>query len=147
VFQREEGTLPAGPGLDPLRYRFVRTDEARYPFDQPTRLLRVPMDPEHRVLRWIEADGDRLPVHLIYAHQAGAIRVVASVFLYDGRLVDSLLVRQIASAPQQLVRGRRPLTLFQVDGFGAPPYQQRIEDQAIAWLVSSWRAYRGLCEP
>lgn len=147
VFQRDEGTLPAGPGLEPLRYRLLRSDEARYPYEQPTRFLRIPMDPERSVVRWVEADGDRLPIHLQYAHLRGIVRVVASVFVYDGRLVDSLLPLQIGSAARQLVRGRRPMTVFQVDGFGPPARQQQIEDPAIAWLASAWQAYRSICLP
>lgn len=147
VFQREEGTLRAGPGLPPLRYRIVRTDEARFPFDQPTRFLRMPMDPESREVRWVEADGEQLPIHLIYARQAGDLRVLASLFLYDGQGVEFLLPRQLVSAPRQLLRGRRPLTLLQVHGSGLPPSQQQIEDAAISWLISAWRAYRGFCQP
>jgi hypothetical protein len=147
VFQREEGTLRAGPGLPPLRYRIVRTDEARYPFDQATRFLQTPMDPERREVRWVEAEGERLPVHLMYARQSGDLRVLASLFLYDGQGVESLFPRQLVSAPRQLLRGRRPLTLLQVHGSGPPPSRQRIEERAIAWLISAWQAYRGFCRP
>ena len=145
VFQRVEGTLPAGPGLHPLRFRIVRTDEPRDPFEQPTRFLRVPMDPERSNVRHVEADGTQLPVHFAYAHLADTLRIVASVYLYDGQAVESLLRVQIGSAWSQLLHGRRPLTLLQVEGFGAPELRERIERGAIDWLVAGARAYREVC--
>ncbi|MDJ0848361.1 MAG: hypothetical protein QNK04_08295 [Myxococcota bacterium] len=147
LFQRHEATLPAVPGLHPLRVRVVRSDEVRYPFDQQTKFLKVPMDPERSEVRWVDAPGGRVPIHLVYANQAGAIRVVASLFVYDGQPVDSLLRMQIRSAPRQLMAGRRPITLFQVDGFGPPRRQAQLEDAAIAWVLSGWRAYGKLCRP
>jgi hypothetical protein len=146
VFLRQEGTLPPVPGLRNLHYRVVRTDEARRPFDWPTRFLRVAMDPEHRRVRWIESDGGRFPVHLMYAHHVSAIRVVASVYVYDGQPVDSLLPLQIGSAVRQLQAGRRPLTLLQVHIAGPPSREQEIEERALSWLTSAWSLYRGLCE-
>ncbi len=146
LFQRHEATLPVA-GLHPLRVRVVRTDEVRYPFDHQTKFLRVPMDPERSAVRWVDNGDGRLPIHFVYAHQAGAIRVVASLFVYDGQVVDRLLAMQLRSAPRQLMAGRRPMTLLQVDGFGAPPRQEQIEDAAIAWLLSGWRVWSEICRP
>ncbi len=147
LFQRHEATLPAVPGLHPLRVRVVRSDEVRYPFDQQTKFLRVPMDPERSSVRFVEAGGERVPVHFVYAHQAGALRVVASLFVYDGRPVDRLLPMQIRSSLRQLVSGRRPITLFQVDGFGPAARRAQLEEAAIDWLVSGWSVYREACRP
>jgi hypothetical protein len=147
VFQRIEGSLSAGPGLHPLRYRVIRTDDPGRSFDQPTRFLKVPIDPERSVVRQVEASGESVPVHVAYAHLGDTIRLVASLYIYDGRAVDSLLPMQIRSALPQLARGRRPLTLLQVDGFGPPAVREQIENRAIAWLVSSWDAYREICAP
>jgi len=146
VFQRSEGTL-AGPGLHPLRYRIIRTDDPRRSYDQPTRFLKVPIDPERSVVRRVEASGGPIPVHIAYAHLGDTIRLVASLYVYDGRPVDSLLPMQLGSALAQLARGRRPMTLLQVDGFGPPELREQIEDRAIAWLVSSWSTYREICAP
>lgn len=147
LFQRDEGSLPARPGTSALGVRFLRSDEVRYPFDQQTKFLRVPMDPERSSVRFAEAGGERVPIHLVYAHQAGALRVVASLFVYDGRPVDRLLPMQIRSSLRQLVSGRRPITLFQVDGFGPAARQSQLEEAAIDWLVSGWRVYREICRP
>lgn len=146
VFQRVEGTL-AGPGVHPLRYRVIRTDDPRRSYDQPTRFLKVPIDPERSVVRHVEAGGRRVPVHIAYAHLGDTIRLVASLYVYDGRAVDSLLPMQLGSALPQLAHGRRPMTLLQVDGFGPPDLREQIEDRAIAWLASSWSVYREICAP
>ena len=54
---------------------------------------------------------------------------------------------QIRSALRQLVRGRRPITLFQADSFGSPRRRAQLEERAIAWLASGWSAYREICLP
>jgi hypothetical protein len=145
VFHRHEGNLPVGPKLPPFRYRIVRSDEPRYPFEQPTRFLQVPMNPERSVVRLIEADGRSVPVHFDYAHFAEALRVAGSIYVYDGQPVDALLPLQVRSAWTQLVRGRRPITLFQIHGHGPSAARTEIEDRQIAWLLSAWSAYRDVC--
>lgn len=146
VFQRDEGNLSdPGWGLAPLQYRIVRSDEPRYPVEQPTRFLMIPMDPDRSEVRYAEADGVSIPIHMMYAHFGGVLRVVASLYVYDGQPVDSLLPMQIRSALRQLLRGRRPITLFQVHGFGPPGARAGIEDVAVDWLRSAWGAYRDVC--
>jgi hypothetical protein len=83
----------------------------------------------------------------MYAHHVSAIRVVASLYVYDGQPVDSLLPLQIRSAARQLQAGRRPLTLLQVHGAGPPSREQEIEERAVSWLTSAWSSYRDLCQP
>lgn len=145
VFLRIEMELPTRPGMQPFRARIVRTDEARYPVEQPTRFLRFPMDPEQSVVRRVEANGGSIPIHVLSEHFGKAIRVASSLYVYDGEPVDSLLPLQLRSAPAQLLRGRRPITLFQVHSHGPPRLREAIEERQIAWLLSAWNAYRELC--
>lgn len=145
VFQREEGDLHAGPNLDRFRYRVVRSDEPRYPLEQPTRFLRVPMDPESTIVRHFEDGGRSVPIHFSVAHFGGALRIAASLYVYDGEPVEALLPLQLRSAAAQLVRGRRPITLFQVHGFGLPSARSEVEQRQVAWLLSAWSAYQRVC--
>lgn len=147
VFQRNEGNLRVGPRFEPFRYRVARSDEARYPLEQPTRFLSVPMDPERSVVRAIESDGRVVPIHFHYAHFSTSLRVAGSLYVYDGQPVDTLLPLQIRSAGRQLARGRRPITLFQIHGHGPPAVRGEIEDLQIDWLLSAWRAYQDICSP
>ena len=147
VFQRDEGTVPAGPSLQPFRYRIVRSDEPRYPLEQPTRFLRVPMDPERAVVRRVEHEGRLVPIHFHSAHFGQALRVAGSLYVYDGQPVDALLPLQVRSAAAQLVRGRRPITLFQIHGYGRPRQRGELEQRQRDWLLSAWDAYQRVCTP
>jgi len=147
VFQRNEGTVPAGPSFQPFRYRIVRSDEPRYPLEQPTRFLRAPMDPEHTVVRRVEYEGRTVPIHFHSAHFGKVLRVAGSLYVYDGQPVDALLPLQVRSAVAQLVRGRRPITLFQVHGYGRPRQRGEVEQRQIDWLLSAWSAYQLVCAP
>ena len=133
------------PGLPVLGYQVLRSFEPLRLALKPTRglvnsILFLP--PE---LRWIEADGERLPVHVTTDPSSTEVRFASYLLVYQSRPVVSLLGAQLRSAVPQIVGGTRPLTILLAGG-SAPGY--RLEESlrvSERWLAAAWRHHRDAC--
>jgi DNA polymerase IIIc chi subunit len=71
--------------------------------------------------------------------------VVAALLVYEGKPVETGWLAQLRAAPQLLLTGARPMTLFAVRGDVAEPLVPAAEQRARQWLRDSWRNYRAIC--
>jgi hypothetical protein len=102
---------------------------------------------EGGVLRWIDADGDRLPVRWNAGQDARTAQIEAYVYVQAGRPVTHPLRSSLALALPQLVGGTRPITLLLVSGVATPDEREALDRAAEAWLVAAWRQLEAACRP
>ena len=72
-------------------------------------------------------------------------RIVAYLLMYEGRAVGNPYIAQLASAPRQLVRGSRPMTLFLVSSHVRSSALEAADAPAWEWLTRAWQKYRAVC--
>lgn len=138
---------PAGFGVEPMEFRVVRSATPRRIYLGPTSLLGKKIEPDEIGVRWIEVDGERLPIHTgtAYHHSKGALQVASWLYVYGGRPVASPFRAQLASALPQLFQGTTPLTIFLISGYGPRRRIDVVSGPSDEWLASAWRHYASVC--
>jgi hypothetical protein len=145
VFQWSEGDVAAESG--PARYTVVRSYRPNDLYHLPLRALGSVLFLERTTREWIEVDGLRVPIRFAYLRLQDAVHAVGYLFVYEGRPLDLLLPRQLATAFPQLFQGTRPLTLYRIDSVAGGGDTEPIERLARAWLGAAWRVHREACAP
>lgn len=144
-----EGTLRGEHGSI-LHYTIARGFDAKHIYYRPEyKLVRHERPVAHEV-RWIDADGEKLPVHRpIYEARRGnrPVGFAAYLVLYGGRPVENPYRTQLRAAPLQILTGRVPATLFFVAGHVPESELPAAEERAYEWLRTSWQNYQVICGP
>ena len=141
-----DGKLAGGP-QGTLSSRVVRSDRASLLLTNWVSAIEFPMDPGEIVSDALDVDGEAIPIQVARAHLGRSTHVAAFLAVHNGQPVHSVLARQLAMAPAQLVHGTLPLTLYAVDGFAFPGEEARVETPAREWLAAAWRRHREVCAP
>ena len=128
-----------------MRYHVVRSFEPTRLALGPTETLVAPINFSAAELRWVEADGERLPMHSVYVHSWSGSRVATYLFAYGDQAVESPFGAGLGNAISQLWSGTQPLTLFVIDGAASPERLAAAEQRQVDWLVAAWQRYRDVC--
>lgn len=147
TFQWSEGEV-ANPALPkaPLQFQIIRSYDGPSLYENPLRFAGDRLEPEELIVREIEVDGERIPVHIAWDRtQVPGHRLVAYFFVFDGRPVRSPLATQLRRAVGLALRGPRPTTLVLVSGSAFPNSAAVIEDAATTWLGDAWRYFAHVC--
>ena len=134
-----------GLKIPAMRYHVVRSFEPARLALGPTETLVTPINFSPARLRWVEADGERLPVHSVYVHSWSGSRVATYLFAYGDRAVENPFGAGLGNAISQLWSGTQPLTLFVIDGAASPKRVVLAEQRQVDWLVAAWQRYREVC--
>lgn len=138
------GKLQPGP-IGAFSYRVVRSDRPALLQTNWVGTIDFPMDPGEISDERLSVDGLSVPIRIARSHFGQRTHVAATLSVYDRMPVASLLPQQLTTAPQQLVRGTLPLTLYVVDGFSLPGDEVQVEGPAREWLTAAWRRHREIC--
>jgi hypothetical protein len=146
-------------GRPPMRFQIVRSFDARSLYANPLALAapevvgtsgELQLQPEELRVRVAGDGGAGIPIHVAWDHTEaprGPSRLVAWLFVFDNAPVRSPLAAQLASAPSLALRGTRPLTLIAISALATEDSAVRVEDAAVAWLVSAWEYAARACGP
>lgn len=146
--QAWRGVVTPASGPFRLEYAVIRSYNAKRLYYRPEQRFLKRAKPDDSVLDWIEDEGERLPIHRLQYQLRGSYRgrlMVAYLLAYEGKPIRNGYLAQLTRAPLQLLRGRRPMTLFIVFGTVAPKEYEHAEAAAQVWLGSAWQRYRSLC--
>ena len=146
--QQTQGKVePSGFGVEPMDFRIVRSMKPRRIYLRPTTFLPDKLEPDEIELRWVEAGGERLPIHtgVVFHHSRKAMQVASWMYIYEGRPIAHPFQEQVASALPQLFSGTRPLTLILVSGYAPRHRIDRVTGPADEWLAAAWRNYASVC--
>lgn len=148
VFARSDGELSHHPaGGSKLLYWLVRSDDAFLIHSEPTRPLKLPLDPDRVEVRRERFGDDTVPVHFAQEPVGAYLHIAAYVLVYDGRPIERLLPIQIETSLAQLLHGTRPITLYIVDGIAPKDRPETVTGPATTWLRSAWLRHRAVCGP
>jgi len=146
LVQWTDGAIAERDGTHPVRFRIVRSYRPEDFYATPARYFHryaTPEDPTE--IRWLEADGERLPVHHRIETSTAAPVLFQYVLIFGGRPVRHVFLSGVAAALSQLRHGTQPVTLlmtFGEDELSSIDAIRRISD---AWLRAAWRHYREAC--
>ena len=146
TFQWSEGEV-ANPVLPkaPLKFQIIRSYDGPSLYENPLRFAGDRLEPEELVVRDLEVDGERVPVHIAWDRTQAPSQLVAHFFVFDGRPVRSPFAAQLRSAAGLALHGPRPTTLVLVAGFAYPNNASVVEDAATTWLGDAWRYFAHVC--
>ena len=148
VFQWTEALdLADAAGPDPLRFRLVRSVEPASLALMPQAYLGAQNQDYARWVEWVEAGGQRIPVHVRRAEKGGLVRIMAYLFVYAGRPVEHPIRANLASALDGLVGGAQPLTLYWSMGSARARGSRSLETGAVRWVSSAWENHARVCAP
>ncbi|MGA7462514.1 MAG: hypothetical protein WBW69_19930 [Candidatus Korobacteraceae bacterium] len=142
--QWQEGSF----SKDGLQFDFsiVRSYDAKRLYHRPENsLVEHSAIVDRRDLVWVEADSDAMPIHRAYYGDTDPAILVSYVLVYRSVPVASPYSAQLRAAPVEVFSGRRPMTLFLIQGHGSPSRLQEMEKVEREWLLSSWEKYRSAC--
>jgi hypothetical protein len=133
--------------VEPLSFRIIRTFRGRRVYLRPTIFLPERLEPDHIEVRWIDVDGERVPISIgtVFQHSKRSMKLAAYLFAYEDKPVIHPFREHLASALPQVFGGTRPLTLFLVSGYAKQDQIESIERPALEWLANAWRHYRDSC--
>lgn len=147
-FLKRRGELAQRSGAKgDLPYLVVRSDNATLVFAEPSRALVRPLDPDRFERRWLDVDGESVPVHIESQELPQHQHIAAYVFEYDDQAVEALLPLQLRTAVSQVVRGTRPITQYAIHGIARKDHPDDVLDPALEWLAAAWRRHRAICGP
>jgi hypothetical protein len=145
AFALVRGELDAAPGGFPLVFRLVRSDHAAFLFDGWAGWLGLEWDPDRMTQHEVEVDGERVLVRVASRDTRQTEQVFAYLFVYAGSPVDGLLVRQLRTAPAQVVRGTLPITFYAAGGTVPDGAEADAEAAGVQWVIEAWRRHRDVC--
>ena len=139
------GILPGQGGGPPLDYWILRSYDPKKLYHLPeTGFVRGPA-PIERLTEWLQAGGEKVPVHRSYYPRTDGDIFVAYMLIYNSQPIGNPYLAQLLSFPRQLLRGTAPISLFFVSGRGPNGTLAGMEEVGISWLVESFARYRSLC--
>ena len=140
------GTFPGKGGSRPaLDYWILISYDAKKLYHLPETGLVRGAAPSDRVTEYLQAAGERIPIHRAYYPATDGDIFVAYMLIYNSQPVGNPYVAQLLSFPRQLVRGTAPINLFFVSGRGPGGTLARMEETGLSWLLESLERYRSLC--
>jgi hypothetical protein len=143
--QWEEGTLDTTVPASQMKFSIIRSYDPKKIYHHPEISLVRGATPARRDVEYIDAEGERVPVHRAYYNPASTTALVAFILIYHSRPVDNPYLSQIRSAPLQFVRGSYPMTLFFVSAQAPASATREMETQMKKWLIDGWRRYKTSC--
>lgn len=126
-----------------LRFWIIRT------FDpgaaSPRRVLREGFDPESHEVREVPSEAGAVPVHVAIDRTRDPGRLVAWVWVYDGRPTADLFPALVRAAPRRVLRGSVPVTFFLVNGAFYEPDAAAVDALATKWIADAWSHMARFC--
>jgi hypothetical protein len=147
VFALVRGELEATAGGAPLVFRLVRSDRAAFLFDSWAGWIGLEWDPDRLTQRELEVDGERVVVRVATRDTRETEQVFAYLFVYAGASVESLLARQLRTAPAQVLWGTLPITFYAAGGIVPDGAEADAEAAGVRWVLEAWRRHRDVCGP
>lgn len=144
VIQWSEGEV-ANPLLPsrPLRFHIIRSFDRAH--TSPMGVLEKPIDAESVATESVATHAGELPINVAIDHTRAPSRIVAWVFVFDGRAVASPFLSIVKSAPEQLLRGTLPLSLLVIEGVAPEGGAERVVTAARGWLGAAWEHVAVAC--
>lgn len=141
------GPIAPRPSGTKLEYAVVRSYNSKRLYYRPAHRLIEEATPQTTTIEWLAVEETMLPIHrpLYPRSREGDQRTVAYIVVYEDEPVANGYLAQLKHAPEQLLRGSRPTTLFIVWGQSTPDRIEAIEERAREWLVDAWHNYRTVC--
>jgi len=145
VPQWTEADLSGNDGAIQLRGALIRSFQPSQLYTRPPRVLLGRLESNQRQVERVAVDGVTLPIQTLYDTSHGRSTIASYLFVYGNRPVEHPLLSQLLSAPAQIWRGGRPLSLLIVAG--GVPLERRPEarERAQRWLVSAWQHHSASC--
>jgi hypothetical protein len=143
-----EGAVAPQPNRFGLEYAVIRSYNAKRLYYRPEHRYLRGVVPHVKTIEWIDYAGTRLPIHRSFYPSTASSQhkhIVAYLLMYEGRAIGNPYIAQLVSAPRQLVRGSRPMTLFLVSGEVHSSDFEAAEADAREWLQKAWQQYRAVC--
>jgi hypothetical protein len=147
AFALVRGEIDARAGGAPLVFRLVRSDRPAFLVDGWAGWLGLEWDPDRVTEREVEVDGERVVVRVAARDTRDHEQVFAYLFVYAGEPLDGLLLRQLRTAPAQVLRGRLPITFYAAGGTVPDGAAAEAEAAGVRWVIEAWRRHRDVCGP
>jgi hypothetical protein len=135
--------------VGPFRVAIARTHQPIRFYLQPDNISPMPFPPDKGDFEWVERDGKKLPVHILFSESRSSASYMtaftAYTFLYHNEPVAHPLAAQLRAAIADLFGGRRPLTMLMVQGTVSRIYLAQATDFAKEWLADTAARYQEVC--
>lgn len=146
VFQWSEAQADVNDeGVDPLRFRIVRSFDPLALALLPAAFVGAQNDSYTHELAQLDTGGDTVPVHVRRAESLGLARAMLYLFVVDGRPVEDPVRASLAGTLTRVLRGPRPATLYWASGSTRPSRVAREGRRARDWIAESWRRHQRAC--
>jgi exosortase len=143
AFAFREGVVRGSPAL---AYSIIRTYDAKRVYHKPEYWLSDHSEAISSAVESIEAGGQRIPIHLVeFSSRRGEVRLAAYLLVYRGRPVADAIRAQIRAAPELMIRGARPMTLYYAATQTPPENAAQARQALSAWLAGAWTQYDAIC--
>lgn len=140
-----EGIIPTDvPGLS-LDILVVRSYDPKKLYHNPEIALLRGQTPDRREVERLAAGNGDVPIHRPHYDRFNGEVFAAYLLVYGSRPVANPYTAQLRSFFPQLVRGRRPMTLYFVSGQGSRGAMSAMESAGKRWLLRSWGQYPSAC--
>lgn len=103
------------------------------------------MEPDRHEIDWIEVDGEKIPVHMVFQTVDRGMRFAAYLYGYGERPITGPFLTRLREAPREIVSGARPITLLSISGTTGRLYRRETERRAQDWIVAAWKHYQASC--
>jgi hypothetical protein len=141
-----KGTIPASHRDEPeLGFLLFRSWGLPVTMQNPAKSIPGRLEADRMQLRWIDVDGQRVPVRFEDQTARNMVHFAMYTFAYDGRPVASAFSTRMRSIFDELLHGSRPITLMAVSARTSRFRQEDVEARAEAWLRAAWSHYRDAC--
>jgi hypothetical protein len=105
------------------------------------------IEPEDIKLRYVDVDGERLPVQVLVGRDQSPPLVAAYILVYNNRPVERPFLTQLRASFDELFSTLPPMTMYFVTGQVARRDLEIAEQRAVEWLANGWRQFRSICSP
>jgi exosortase len=149
AFAFREGVLRArdrpDAGAD-LAWSIVRTFDPKRVYYRPEYWLSGHGEAIESGIDPLDVAGRSLPLHRVRLETRGEhVHVAGYLLVYGGEPVADGMRAQLAAAPQLMLRGPRPMTLYYAQALSAPDDLEATSDALARWLAASWKQYAAIC--
>lgn len=98
-----------------------------------------------REIRWLEIDGDVLPVHWSSYIMEGRVYIEAYLYVQGEQPIRHPLQSGLRLAAAQLVEGTRPLTVMIASADGDADDSPALSRATEEWFTQAWLQMKGSC--
>ena len=130
-----------------LRGALLRSYQASDLYTRPPRFLLGTFEAGEREVETVQAGDVELPIQSIRDATHRRNGIASWLFVYDGEPVRHPILAQLASAPEQVWSGARPLSLLIVAGTVPRGREEAARERARDWLVEAFAHHREACAP